>query len=60
MMAVFTILTLIMARQIINDIVEMGDDYGYWSILKINYVVNGRIKTTMMQVINKLIKCDGY
>ena len=55
-------------NNLINDIVEMGDD-SVWVLVnsqKINYVVNGRIKTftpadNFTPVINKLIKCsDGY
>ena len=53
---------------LVNDVVEMGDD-SVWVLVnsqKINYVVNGRIKTftpvdNFTPVINKLIKCsDGY
>src|SRR4030095_2948032 len=55
-------------NNLINDIVEMGDD-SVWILVnsqKINYVVNGRLKTftpadNFTPVINKLIKCsDGY
>jgi signal transduction histidine kinase/ligand-binding sensor domain-containing protein len=54
-------------NNLINDIVEMGDD-SVWVLVnsqKINYVINGRIKTftpvdNFTPVINKLIKCsDG-
>ena len=57
-----------LANPLVNDIVEMGDD-SVWVIVntqKINYVVNGRLKTFVpadnhTPVINKLIKCsDGY
>ena len=57
-----------LGNNLINDIVEMGDD-SVWVLVntqKINYVVNGRLKTfiprdSFTPVINKLIKCsDGY
>ena len=57
-----------LANPLVNDIVEMGDD-SVWVLVndqKINYVVNGRLKTftpddNYTPVINKLIKCsDGY
>ncbi|HEU5164751.1 MAG TPA: two-component regulator propeller domain-containing protein [Chitinophagaceae bacterium] len=57
-----------LGNNLINDIVEMGDD-SVWVLVnsqKINYVVNGRLKTfipadNFTPVINKLIKCsDGY
>jgi signal transduction histidine kinase/ligand-binding sensor domain-containing protein len=53
---------------LVNDIVEMGED-SVWILVnskKINYVVNGRLKTftpadSFTPVINRLIKCsDGY
>lgn len=57
-----------LGNALVNDIVEMGDD-SVWILVnaqKINYVVNGRLKTfipadNFTPVINKLIKCsDGY
>ena len=57
-----------LGNPLVNDIVEMGDD-SVWVLVngqKINYVVNGRLKTftpadNFTPVINKLIKCsDGY
>jgi len=57
-----------LGNTLVNDIVEMGDD-SVWILVnsqKINYVVNGRLKTftpddNFTPVINKLIKCsDGY
>ena len=54
-------------NNLINDIVEMGED-SVWILVnsqKINYVVNGRLKTftpsdNFTPVINRLIKCsDG-
>jgi signal transduction histidine kinase/ligand-binding sensor domain-containing protein len=57
-----------LGNNLVNDIVEMGDD-SIWVLVnsqKINYVVNGRLKTftpadNFTPVINKLIKCsDGY
>ena len=57
-----------LGNNLVNDIVEMGDD-SVWILVnsqKINYVVNGRIKTftpadNFTPVINRLIKCsDGY
>jgi signal transduction histidine kinase/ligand-binding sensor domain-containing protein len=57
-----------LGNTLVNDIVEMGED-SVWILVnaqKINYVVNGRLKTftpddNFTPVINKLIKCsDGY
>jgi signal transduction histidine kinase/ligand-binding sensor domain-containing protein len=57
-----------LGNNLVNDVVEMGYD-SIWILVngqKINYVVNGRLKTFIpannyTPVINKLIKCsDGY
>ena len=57
-----------LGNNLVNDVVEMGYD-SVWILVngqKINYVVNGRLKTftpadNYTPVINKLIKCsDGY